>query len=198
MLVGYVRVSTNDQNTDLQRNALMGADCELIFQDKISGKTSERPGLKKALRSLQAGDTLVVWKLDRLGRSMRHLVMLTEELRERGVNFRSLTDSIDTSTPMGRFFFHVMGALAEMERELIVERTLAGLAAAREKGRTGGRRRIMTPDVISRAERMLAHGATLHQIALVLEVSVKTLYRYIPAEKQHRLRDPVLSPTSKP
>ena len=198
MLIGYVRVSTNEQNTDLQRNALMGADCELIFQDKISGKTSERPGLKKALRSLQPGDTLVVWKLDRLGRSMRHLVMLTEELRERGINFRSLTDSIDTSTPMGRFFFHVMGALAEMERELIIERTRAGLTAAREKGRIGGRRRIMTPDVISRAERMLALGATLHQIALVLEVSVKTLYRYIPAEKQHRLRDSVLSKTSKP
>ncbi|WP_284215252.1 recombinase family protein, partial [Mixta theicola] len=192
-----VRVSTNDQNTDLQRNALISAECELIFEDKISGKTSERPGLKKALRRLQAGDTLVVWKLDRLGRSMRHLVMLTEELRERGVNFRSLTDSIDTSTAMGRFFFHVMGALAEMERELIVERTRAGLAAAREKGRTGGRRRIMTPDVIGRAERMLAHGATLHQISLVLEVSVKTLYRYIPAAKQHQLRDSVLSGTSK-
>lgn len=103
MLIGYVRVSTNDQNTDLQRNALQSANCEQIFEDKISGKTSERPGLKRALRTLKEGDTLVVWKLDRLGRSMRHLVMLTEELRERGVNFRSLTDSIDTSTPMGRF-----------------------------------------------------------------------------------------------
>lgn len=182
MLIGYVRVSTNDQNTDLQRNALMGADCELIFQDKISGKTSERPGLKKALRSLQPGDTLVVWKLDRLGRSMRHLVMLTEELRERGINFRSLTDSIDTSTPMGRFFFHVMGALAEMERELIIERTRAGLAAARDKGRVGGRKRIMTPDIIAKAERMISNGATRYQVALVLDVSVKTLYRYLPAK----------------
>lgn len=127
MLIGYVRVSTNDQNTDLQRNALNCAGCELIFEDKISGTKSERPGLKKLLRTLSAGDTLVVWKLDRLGRSMRHLVVLVEELRERGINFRSLTDSIDTSTPMGRFFFHVMGALAEMERELIVERTKAGL-----------------------------------------------------------------------
>lgn len=198
MLIGYIRVSTNDQNTDLQRNALQGANCELIFEDKISGKTAERPGLKKALRILQPGDTLVVWKLDRLGRSMRHLVMLTGELRERGINFRSLTDSIDTSTPMGRFFFHVMGALAEMERELIVERTRAGLAAARDKGRIGGRRRIMTPEVVSRAERMLANGAALHQVALVLEVSVKTLYRYIPAAKQRCLRDSVLSQTSKP
>ncbi|CTS99303.1 DNA invertase from prophage CP-933H [Escherichia coli] len=109
MLIGYVRVSTNDQNTDLQRNALNCAGCELIFEDKISGTKSERPGLKKLLRTLSAGDTLVVWKLDRLGRSMRHLVVLVEELRERGINFRSLTDSIDTSTPMGRFFFHVMG-----------------------------------------------------------------------------------------
>lgn len=198
MLIGYIRVSTNDQNTDLQRNALRSADCAQIFEDKISGKTSERPGLKKALRTLREGDTLVVWKLDRLGRSMRHLVMLTEELRGRGVNFRSLTDSIDTSTAMGRFFFHVMGALAEMERELIVERTHAGLAAAREQGRTGGRRRIMTPEVVSRAERMLANGAALHQVALVLEVSVKTLYRYIPAAKQRSLRDSVLSEASKP
>ncbi len=144
MLIGYVRVSTNDQNTELQRNALECAGCELIFEDKISGTKSDRPGLKKLLRTLSEGDTLVVWKLDRLGRSMRHLVILVEELRERGVNFRSLTDAIDTSTPMGRFFFHVMGALAEMERELIVERTRAGLEAARAKGRIGGRRPKLT------------------------------------------------------
>ncbi len=121
-----------NQNTELQRNALECAGCERIFEDKISGTKSDRPGLKKLLRTLSAGDTLVVWKLDRLGRSMRHLVILVEELRERGVNFRSLTDAIDTSTPMGRFFFHVMGALAEMERELIVERTRAGLEAVPE------------------------------------------------------------------
>ncbi|HAV8353453.1 TPA: recombinase family protein [Escherichia coli] len=139
-------MSTNDQNTDLQRNALNCAGCERIFEDKISGTKSDRPGLKKLLRTLSAGDTLVVWKLDRLGRSMRHLVTLIEELRQRGVNFRSLTDSIDTSTPMGRFFFHVMGALAEMERELIVERTRAGLAAARAKGRVGGRRPKLTTE----------------------------------------------------
>jgi DNA invertase Pin-like site-specific DNA recombinase len=189
VLIGYIRVSTNDQNTDLQRIALQSADCELIFEDRISGKTSDRPGLKKALRCLQPGDTLVVWKLDRLGRSMRHLVMLTEELRERGVNFRSLTDSIDTSTPMGRFFFHVMGALAEMERELIVERTRAGLAAARDKGRVGGRRRKMTAETVERARRMLAQGATLLQVSLVLDVSEKTIYRYIPAPEQKKLRE---------
>ncbi|MGK3445968.1 recombinase family protein, partial [Escherichia coli] len=144
MLIGYIRVSTNDQNTDLQRNALMCAGCEQIFEDKMSGTKSERPGLKRALKCLKRGDTLVVWKLDRLGRRMKHLIALTEELRAKGVNFRSLTDSIDTSTPMGRFFFHMMGALAEMERELIVERTLAGLAAARAQGRVGGRRPKLT------------------------------------------------------
>lgn len=188
MLIGYIRVSTNEQNTDLQRSALKSANCDLILEDKISGKTRERPGLKKALRTLGQGDTLIVWKLDRLGRSMQHLVMLTEELRERGVNFRSLTDSIDTSTPMGRFFFHVMGALAEMERELIVERTLAGIAAARAKGRVGGRRRLMTQEVIVRAERMIANGATLLQVSLILNVSVKTIYRYIPAKRQSELQ----------
>ncbi len=129
MLIGYARVSTNDQNTALQRNALESAGCELIFEDKMSGKSTDHLGLKKLLRTLSEGDTLVVWKLDRLGRSMRHLVVLVEELREIGINFRSLADSVDTSSPMGRFFFHVMGALAEMERELIVERTRAGLEA---------------------------------------------------------------------
>lgn len=181
MLIGYIRVSTNDQNTELQRIALLSANCEQIFEDKISGKASDRPGLKRAMKVMSAGDTLVVWKLDRLGRSVRHLISLIEELKNRGVHFRSLTDSIDTSTAMGRFFFHVMSALAEMERELIVERTRAGLAAARAEGRIGGRRRIMTTEVVDRARRMFAQGATLHQVAMVLDVSPKTIYKYIPA-----------------
>ncbi|EJB3708213.1 recombinase family protein [Enterobacter asburiae] len=180
MLIGYVRVSTNDQNTALQRNALDSAGCELIFEDKISGKTSERPGLKKVLRILSEGDTLVVWKLDRLGRSMRHLVVLVEELRERGINFRSLTDSIDTSTPMGRFFFHVMGALAEMERELIVERTRAGLAAARAKGRIGGRRPKLTDEQWAQAGRLIAAGESRQRVAIIYDVGVSTLYRNFP------------------
>ena len=138
MLIGYVRVSTNDQNTALQRNALESAGCEQIFEDKLSGTKTDRPGLKRALKRLQKGDTLVVWKLDRLGRSMKHLISLVGELRERGINFRSLTDSIDTSSPMGRFFFHVMGALAEMEREFIVERTRAALPQHDKKGGTVG------------------------------------------------------------
>ncbi|NRK92058.1 recombinase family protein [Salmonella enterica subsp. enterica serovar Typhi] len=170
MLIGYVRVSTNDQNTDLQRNALNCAGCERIFEDKISGTKSDRPGLKKLLRTLSAGDTLVVWKLDRLGRSMRHLVTLIEELR----------------TPMGRFFFHVMGALAEMERELIVERTRAGLAAARAKGRVGGRRPKLTSEQWAQIGRLLEAGESRQRIALIFDVGVSTIYRKFPANKNNK------------
>ncbi|EFJ6050267.1 recombinase family protein [Escherichia coli] len=181
MLIGYVRVSTNEQNTALQRNALESAGCELIFEDKASGKKAERPGLKKVLRMLSRGDTLVVWKLDRLGRSMRHLVVLVEELRDRGINFRSLTDSIDTSTPMGRFFFHVMGALAEMERELIVERTRAGLDAARAEGRIGGRRPKYQEETWQEMRRLLEKGIPRKQVAIIYDVAVSTLYKKFPA-----------------
>ncbi len=181
MLIGYVRVSTNDQNTALQRNALESSGCELIFEDKMSGKTADRPGLKKLLRVLSAGDTLVVWKLDRLGRSMRNLVILIEDLRQRGINFRSLTDSIDTSTPMGRFFFHVMGALAEMERELIIERTRAGLDAARAEGRVGGRRPKFPPEQWEQMGRLIAAGETRQRVAIIFDVGVSTLYRKFPA-----------------
>ncbi|WP_373392779.1 recombinase family protein [Raoultella ornithinolytica] len=180
MLIGYARVSTGDQNLELQKNALIRAECEQIFEDTASGKNARRPGLKRALRRLRPGDVLVVWKLDRLGRSVRDLITLVSELQARGVNFRSLTDSIDTSTAAGRFFFHVMSALAEMERELIVERTRAGLAVAREQGRVGGRRRVMTPDVVARARRMLENGATRQQVADVIGVGVKTVYKYFP------------------
>lgn len=183
MLIGYVRVSTNDQNTALQRNALSSAGCELIFEDVISGSKSERPGLKKMLRALSEGDTLVVWKLDRLGRSMRHLVILVEELRERSVNFRSLTDSIDTSSPMGRFFFHVMGALAEMERELIVERTCAGLQAARAEGRIGGRRPKLKPDQWAQIGRLITAGETRQKVALIFDVGVSTVYKKFPVSQ---------------
>ncbi|EUB41250.1 DNA-invertase hin [Klebsiella sp. AS10] len=180
MLIGYARVSTGDQNLDLQKTALVRAECELIFEDTASGKNAKRPGLRKAIRRLRPGDSLVVWKLDRLGRSVRDLITLVSELQERGIHFRSLTDSIDTSTPAGRFFFHVMSALAEMERELIVERTRAGLAAAREQGRIGGRRRVMTNDVVERCRRMLENGATRQQVADVIGVGVKTIYKYFP------------------
>ncbi|MXF49328.1 helix-turn-helix domain-containing protein [Raoultella sp. Lac2] len=180
MLIGYARVSTGDQNLDLQKNALIRAECEQIFEDTASGKNARRPGLKRALRRLRPGDVLVVWKLDRLGRSVRDLITLVSELQQRGGNFRSLTDSIDTSTAAGRFFFHVMSALAEMERELIVERTRAGLAA-REQGGTGGRRRVMTSDVVERCRRMMENGATRQQVADVIGVGVKAIYKYFPA-----------------
>ncbi|ECE1108277.1 recombinase family protein [Salmonella enterica] len=187
MLIGYVRVSTNDQNTALQRNALESAGCEQVFEDKISGTKAERPGLKRALKRLSHGDTLVVWKLDRLGRSMRHLVLLIEELRQKGISFRSLTDSIDTCTPMGRFFFHVMGALAEMERELIVERTRAGLAVARKKGRIGGRRQKLTPEQWEQAGRLLVNGTSRRQVALIYDVAITTLYKKFPASVIHNI-----------
>ena len=179
MLIGYARVSTGDQNLDLQKNALIRAECEQIFEDTASGKNVRRPGLKRALRRLRPGDVLVVWKLDRLGRSVRDLITLVSELQQRGGG-RSLTDSIDTSTAAGRFFFHVMSALAEMERELIVERTRAGLAA-REQGCTGGRRRVMTPDVVERCRRMMENGATRQQVADVIGVGVEAIYKYFPA-----------------
>ena len=180
MLIGYARVSTGDQNLDLQKTALFRAECEQIFEDTASGKNARRPGLRRALRRLKPGDVLVVWKLDRLGRSMRHLVVLVEELRERGINFRSLTDSIDTSTPMGRFFFHVMGALAEMERELIVERTKAGLEAARAQGRIGGRRPKLTPEQWAQAGRLIASGVPRQKVAIIYDVGISTLYKKFP------------------
>lgn len=183
MLIGYARVSTQDQNLDLQKNALIRAECEHLYEDTASGKNARRPGLKRALKRLRPGDSLVVWKLDRLGRSVRDLITLVSDLQARGVHFRSLTDSIDTSTPAGRFFFHVMSALAEMERELIIERTRAGLAAAREQGRIGGKRRVMTPEVVERCRGMLSNGATRAQIALVIGVDVKTIYKYCPVNR---------------
>ncbi|HHR4051009.1 TPA: recombinase family protein [Salmonella enterica] len=179
--IGYIRVSTNDQNTDLQRDALVRAKCEQIFEDKMSGTKANRPGLKRALKRLQIGDTLVVWKLDRLGRSVKNLVGLISELHERNIHFQSLTDSIDTSTPMGRFFFHVMSALAEMERELIVERTKAGLAAARAQGRIGGRRPALSKEQAEQIARLLRQGYSRQKLAIIYDVSRSTIYKYAPA-----------------
>lgn len=155
MLIGYARVSTQDQNLDLQTEALISAGCKKIFDDKISGRKAERPGLAKTLEMLREGDTLVVWKLDRLGRSIKNLVDLVGELQKQGIQFKSLTDAIDTSTPSGRFFFHIMASLAEMERELTVERTRAGLEVARQLGRKGGRKRQMTDSKIEPAKKLL-------------------------------------------
>ena len=153
----------------------------------FSAKTDNRPEFQNMIKDSgkRLFDMIIVWKLDRLGRSMRHLVTLIEELRQRGVNFRSLTDSIDTSTPMGRFFFHVMGALAEMERELIVERTMAGLAAARAKGRVGGRRPKLTTEQWAQIGRLLEAGESRQRIALIFDVGVSAIYRKFPANKSN-------------
>ncbi|WP_258230223.1 recombinase family protein [Salmonella enterica] len=186
--IGYIRVSTIDQNIDLQRNALTSANCDRIFEDRISGKIANRPGLKRALKYVNKGDTLVVWKLDRLGRSVKNLVALISELHERGAHFHSLTDSIDTSSAMGRFFFHVMSALAEMERELIVERTLAGLAAARAQGRLGGRPRAINRHEQEQISRLLEKGHPRQQLAIIFGIGVSTLYRYFPANRIKKRR----------
>lgn len=181
MLIGYARVSTQDQNLDLQRQALTAAGCSKIYEDTISGARAERPGLARALDALREGDTLVVWKLDRLGRTVKGLVDLVEGLHSKGVQFRSLTDNIDTSSPSGRFFFHVMASLAQMERELIAERTRAGLQAARKAGRIGGRKRKMTDRKIAAARKLLQQGTPARDVAESLGVSVPTLYRWCPA-----------------
>ncbi len=183
MMIGYARVSTQDQNLDLQTEALTRAGCEKIYEDKISGVRVERPGLTRALEMLREGDTLVVWKLDRLGRSVKQLVDMVGELHKQGIQFKSLTDAIDTGTPAGRFFFHVMASLAEMERELIIERTRAGLDAAKQLGRKGGRKPKMTSSKIESARKLLASGIPPRDVAKDLGVSVPTLYRWLPASK---------------
>lgn len=181
MLMGYARVSTQDQKLDLQNDALRKAGCKKIFEDKASGSHAERPGLNKVLEMLREGDTLVVWKLDRLGRSVKHLVDLVTGLAKQGVHFKSLTDAIDTGTPSGRFFFNVMASLAQMERELTVERTRTGLEVARKQGRKGGRKRQMTDSKIESAKKLLANGVAPKDVAKNLSVSIPTLYRWIPA-----------------
>jgi DNA invertase Pin-like site-specific DNA recombinase len=181
MLIGYARVSTQDQNLDLQIEALTKAGCEKIFEDKISGSRTERPGLDNMLGMLREGDTIVVWKLDRLGRSVKNLVELVGDLHSKGAQFKSLTDAIDTGTTSGRFFFHIMASLAQMERELTVERTRAGLEVARQLGRKGGRKRQMTDSKIESAKKLLANGVPPRDVAKNLGVSVPTLYRWIPA-----------------
>jgi len=188
VLIGYARVSTQEQNLDLQKKALSKAGCKKVFEDKVSGTRVARPGLDAALATLREGDTLVVWKLDRLGRSVKNLIDLVGELQRQDVQFHSLTDSINTGTPSGRFFFHVMASLAQMERELIVERTCAGLEAARRLGRTGGRKRCMTDSKIQSARKLLASGTPPKEVAKNLGVSVPTLYRWIPASARLSVR----------
>jgi len=181
MLVGYARISTDDQDLALQRDALNAAGCERLFEDTMSGAKAERPGLAAALDHCRAGDTLVVWRLDRLGRSLTNLIELMRVLDEREIGFRSLSEQIDTTTSGGKLVFHIFGALAEFERELIRERTRAGLAAARARGRQGGRpKKLDTPRKIAMAQAL--YDDETHSIADICEtlgISRATLYRSV-------------------
>jgi len=178
MLIGYARISCHDQNLALQRDALNSANCEKVFTDVASGGDASRSGLAEALAQLRAGDTLVVWRLDRLGRSLKHLVETITSLHARGIGFRSLTEGIETETSGGRLVFHLFACLAEFEREVIRERTRAGLAAARSRGRRGGRPALMDEKKTALARRMHSDQAnTAADICRALGVSRATLYR---------------------
>jgi len=184
MLIGYCRKSTHEQNLDLQRDALAAAGVERVFEDCISGSTNQRPGLDQALATLRTGDTLVVWRLDRLGRSLKHLIDTVSALEADGVGFKSITEAIDTTTSGGKLVFHMFGALAEFERELIRERTKAGLEAARARGRKGGRPKKLDAKRLAQAKALLADPAqSATEVASMLNVSRATLYRSLRAEE---------------
>lgn len=175
--IGYARVSTEEQNLDLQRAALTQAGCEPVFEDQVSGMALQRPGLDQALARLGAGDILVVWRLDRLGRSLPHLIETIRLIGDRGAGFRSLTESIDTTTAGGRLYFHMMGALAEFERALIIERTRAGMKAAKARGIEVGRKRALSPSQISHARQLVDQGESPSAVARSMKVGRSTLYR---------------------
>ena len=178
MKIGYSRISTSDQNLDLQTDALNKEGCSQIFSDTASGAKTDRPGLEEALSFLRKGDTLVVWKLDRLGRSLKHLIDVINQLNDRGIYFKSIQESIDTSTSGGKLIFHVFGALAEFERDIIRERTMAGLKAARARGRKGGRPRVMDDKIIAMAKALMAdHSNSVKDVCQTLGISRSTLYR---------------------
>lgn len=181
MLIGYARVSTVDQNPDLQIDALKAAGCERIFIEKASGAQRERPELARALDITRSGDALIVWRLDRLARSLKQLIETVEDLEARGVAFRSLTEAVDTASPGGMLVFQIFGALAQFERSLIRERTSAGLAAARARGRRGGRPPALSPRDIKAAKAMMADpDITMEHVAQKLGVAISTLYRHLP------------------
>ncbi|MEY9828913.1 DNA invertase Pin-like site-specific DNA recombinase [Sinorhizobium fredii] len=186
MKIGYARVSTTDQHLDLQLNALDAAGCDVIFEDKgISGANTKRPGLSRALRRLKSGDTLIVWRLDRLGRSLIHLVKMVTRLQNRGIEFLSLTESIDTGNPAGALVFHIFAALAEFERRLISERSAAGIAAARAKGQLLGRRPILGPELFEEIHRAHSNDRlSFAEIADHYNVHPRTVRRYLQRSAQ--------------
>lgn len=188
MKIGYARVSTHDQNLDLQRDALKQAGCEKIHIDQASGQTLDRTGLERALDQVRPGDTLVVWRLDRLGRSLKHLIELMSGLEKKEVGFCSLQESINTASPGGKLVFYLFGALAEFERNLIRERTQAGLAAARARGRRGGRPRALTRKQEELAVKLHQERQhTIREICGILKISKPTLYEYL---RRHQTDQP--------
>jgi DNA invertase Pin-like site-specific DNA recombinase len=184
MKIGYSRVSTHDQNLDLQKDALEKAGCEKIFVDEISGTVAKREGLEKAKEILRKGDMLIVWRLDRLGRSIRDLIDWVTLLEEEGIGFKSLQESIDTTTSSGKLVFHIFAALAEFERNLIRERTNAGLASARARGKLGGRKKSLSVKERKRAVEMHKRkNHTVQQICEMMNITKPTLYAYIREEQ---------------
>lgn len=180
MLIGYARVSTDDQNLDLQRDALTLAGCDKLCEDKESGAKAERPGLLLALEVLRDGDTLVVWRLDRLGRSLKDLIALVEKLEQRGIALKSLQENIDTGSSGGKLVFHLFGALAEFERNLIRERTQAGLSAARARGRSGGRPKALDANKRQLAIRLYHERQhSIDELCRMMGISKPTLYSYL-------------------
>ena len=178
MKYGYARVSTDDQNPALQLTALKKAGCREVFKDEgISGATTKRSALQRCLKALQAGDTLIVWKLDRLGRSLRDLIHMLDDLRARGVRFRSLTEAIDTETPTGRAMWQMIGVLAELERSLITERTRAGVKAAQVRGVKFGRKLKLSAQQVTYARKLVEGGEPVPQVAELLSVDRATVYR---------------------
>ncbi|EFH4938828.1 helix-turn-helix domain-containing protein [Escherichia coli] len=180
MIYGYARVSTNHQDTELQLTALKSAGCEKIFEEHASGRKSNRPVLKRLIATMQPGDELVVWKLDRIGRNVLHALLMFQQLQEKGINFRSITDGVDLKTASGRYNFRNILSAAQYESDLNSERTLAGLAVARAKGRVGGRRPKLTPEQWAQAGRLILNGVDRKQVAIIYDVAVCTLYKKFP------------------
>ncbi len=182
MKYGYARVSTEDQNPAMQLAALKKAGCKTVFKDEVTGAHVNRPALARCLKKLETGDTLVVWKLDRLGRSLRDLITMLDDFRSKGIRFLSLTEAIDTETPTGRAMWQMIGVLAELERSLIVERTRAGVKAAQKRGVKFGRKVKLTPDRLTHARKLIDQGNTPTEAAKLVGVSRATIYRALQRE----------------